>query len=217
MNLKKPIASLKFMFTSDWFSTAIPGIQRTLAGRSPKNILEIGSWEGRSACWFLKTYPDATITCVDTFEGSVEHEGLDVTGIKDRFVANTQQYTDRVIIRQGLSSRVLYGLEPESFDLVYVDGSHEGPDVLMDLALAYGLLKPGGIMLVDDVNGQFPGVTQAVIAFVSVIPLYCVLNEYQVHFVKPLKEEAQNADDNNINGPGGIFVAARLQGHFQGF
>jgi predicted O-methyltransferase YrrM len=174
------------MFTSDWFSTAIPGIRRTLAGRSPpKTILEIGSWEGRSACWFLEQFPEAVITCVDTFRGSIEHEDMDVAGVKDRFLKNTERYADRVVIRQGRSSCVLYGLDPESFDLVYVDGSHQGPDVMMDLALAYGLLKPGGVMLVDDVNGPFPGVTQAVNAFATVMPLRCVLNEYQVHFVKP--------------------------------
>lgn len=175
-------------FTTDWLSNSLPGIERTLAS-FPKvsRILEIGSWEGRSACYFLDKYPDAVITCVDTFQGSPEHVGLDVTGTKQRFLANTSKYGDRVTLREGHSSRELYGLPPESFDLIYVDGSHEEPDVMMDLALAYGLLKPGGVMLVDDYNQPaFPGVKSAVDKFSAACAskLRTVLCEYQIHFIK---------------------------------
>lgn len=173
-------------FTSDWFTTSIYGIQRTLKTHDPKRILEIGSWEGRSACWFLETYPEATITCIDTFEGSPEHDGMDVAGIKNRFLKNTEHCKDRVTIRQGLSSKMLYGLDPESFDLVYVDGSHDEDDTLMDLVLSYGLLKPGGILLVDDYAGGFPGVRKAVDKFAAAFSkkIQSVLCEYQVHFIK---------------------------------
>jgi hypothetical protein len=33
----------------------------------PKNVLEIGSFEGRSTCWLLEN-TDAKVTCVDTWE-----------------------------------------------------------------------------------------------------------------------------------------------------
>ena len=36
------------------------------------------------------------------------------------------------------------------FDLVYVDGSHQAPDVLSDAVLAFQLLRIGGIMIFDD-------------------------------------------------------------------
>jgi predicted O-methyltransferase YrrM len=175
-------------FTSDWFSSSINGIRRTLESRRPpKRILEIGSWEGRSACWFLETFPDSTITCVDTFEGSPEHHDMDVAGIKARFLKNTARFGDRVTIRQGHSSRELYGLEPESFDLVYVDGSHAEDDTLMDLILSFGLLRPGGVLLIDDYGGTaFPGVRRAVDKFAAAFhkKIQSVLCEYQVHFVK---------------------------------
>ena len=38
--------------------------------------LEIGSFEGRSAIWLLEnilTHSNSHLTCVDTFEGSMEH------------------------------------------------------------------------------------------------------------------------------------------------
>lgn len=38
----------------------------------------------------------------------------------------------------------------ESFDLVYVDGSHMCADVLFDALLAFELLRPGGVIVFDD-------------------------------------------------------------------
>lgn len=176
-------------FTTDWFSSAVDGIERTLRRHCsmPTAILEIGSWEGRSACWFLDRFPDARITCVDTFEGAPgEYAGLDVGGIKARFTHNMAEYGDRVTVRHGPSSRELYGLDPESFDVVYVDGSHAEDDALLDLVLSYGLLKPGGVMLVDDYRGGHDGVRRAVDAFAAAFStkIKRVLVEYQAHFVK---------------------------------
>jgi predicted O-methyltransferase YrrM len=176
-------------FTSDWFSTAIPGISRTLQGHNPKKILEIGSWEGRSAVWFLENFPESKIICVDTFKGSPEHHdaALDVAGIKGRFMNNTKRFGDRVVIREGHSSRVLFGLGPDSFDLAYVDGSHTELDTMTDLVMSFNLLKPGGIMLVDDFDQPaFPGVRAAVDKFATIYSSRIEVTHvaYQVHFVK---------------------------------
>ena len=37
------------------------------------------------------------------------------------------------------------------FDFVYVDGSHLALDVLVDAALAWRLLSPGGVLVFDEV------------------------------------------------------------------
>ena len=39
-----------------------------------------------------------------------------------------------------------------SFDLVYIDGSHLACDVLCDAVLGFRLLKTGGVMIFDDYN-----------------------------------------------------------------
>src|SRR6185312_6234037 len=36
------------------------------------------------------------------------------------------------------------------FDFVYIDGSHQAPDVLADAVLAFQLLKLGGVLVFDD-------------------------------------------------------------------
>jgi predicted O-methyltransferase YrrM len=178
------------MFTVDWFSNAVPGIQQTLKQVSnPQTFLEIGSFEGRSACWFLQTFPNSTIVCVDTFEGSQEHHeaGMNMKSVEEYFIANTEPFGDRVTVLKGHSSRMLYGLQPESFDCIYVDGSHEEDDTVMDLFLAYGLLKKGGALLVDDyAQSAFPGVKRAAIYIENVFGdrLRCVFRGYQIHFIK---------------------------------
>ena len=49
---------------------------------------------------------------------------------------------------QGFSR--LRKLPLDSFDVVYVDGSHTADDVLADAILSWGLLKTGGIVIFDD-------------------------------------------------------------------
>ena len=34
--------------------------------------------------------------------------------------------------------------------MIYLDGSHEAPNVLFDGMLSWGLLKPGGVLIFDD-------------------------------------------------------------------
>ena len=42
-------------FTQDWFSHNIPGLESIVKLLpSNKDILEIGSFEGRSTCWLLE-------------------------------------------------------------------------------------------------------------------------------------------------------------------
>jgi predicted O-methyltransferase YrrM len=176
------------MYSCDWFSPQIPHITNSLKCLSDvSNILEIGSFEGRSAVWFLQTFPNARVTCVDTFQGSPEHvaANMDVSALYTRFTHNTAPYKDRLSVRVGHSSKMLYGLEPESFDVIYVDGSHTEADTLMDLVLSMGLLKPGGVMLVDDYKQQaFPGVRKAVTTLLNVYSFDVLHDGYQIHLRK---------------------------------
>jgi hypothetical protein len=73
------------VFTVDWFTGYINGWKSLfdITGY-PHNVLEIGSFEGRSACWILEN-TDANVTCVDTWEGSDEHSDDHKIGLFGRF------------------------------------------------------------------------------------------------------------------------------------
>ncbi|PZO55779.1 MAG: hypothetical protein DCF16_01505 [Alphaproteobacteria bacterium] len=54
-------------------------------------------------------------------------------------------------IRFGVSPRQPHRAGPSwRYDIAYVDGSHQAPDVLIDSVLAFKLLRVGGIMVFDD-------------------------------------------------------------------
>lgn len=183
-------------FTTDWFSARVPEISASVSrlDAPPRRILEIGSWEGRSAVWFLNAFPGCELTCVDTWEGSVEHTPDMVSGVYDRFRRNIQAtgFESRVTVLRGSSERVLYGLQPESFDVVYVDGDHHAHAALRDIVFAWGLLRPGGVLLVDDYGGGHPGVDPLEVPTIGV-DMFATLwegkytylhRQYQAHFQK---------------------------------
>jgi predicted O-methyltransferase YrrM len=128
-----------------------------LDGRGAR-ALEIGSFEGLSACYVLWRLRDSHVTCVDTFEGSAEHiagQSLPDAGLETAFDANVALVdASRVRKLVGDSKLVLVDLlaERARFDFVYVDGSHLALDVLADAALSWRLLATGGFLVFDDYN-----------------------------------------------------------------
>jgi predicted O-methyltransferase YrrM len=105
-------------------------------------VLEIGSKEGRSALFWLEFFARAHLTCVDLFDN--EDSG--------RFDRNLAAYGPRLRKIVGTSIKALGSLREENavFDFIYVDGSHQRDDVMIDCLGAWRLLREGGVMLMDD-------------------------------------------------------------------
>ena len=117
-----------------------------LRGRAGLRALEIGSFEGRSAIWLLEnilTDPTSTVTCVDVFVSRMSERRF------DHNLAVSGQAHRAAKIR-ARSQEVLPLLRPDSFELIYVDGSHRADDVRADARLSWPLLKVGGILVFDD-------------------------------------------------------------------
>jgi hypothetical protein len=151
-----------YKFETDWFSGNIPvwnQILKKFVDWPNLSFLEVGSWQGRATCWLLDnilTNPSSTITCIDTFQGSVEHESMGlgeaVKSLESVFDHNIKQTgrANQVKKLVGFSQAWLRQLPLNSFDLYYVDGSHVASDVMEDAILGWSLLKEGGIMIFDD-------------------------------------------------------------------
>src|SRR5947208_3404578 len=96
-------------FSSDWTSGNFTMWRRVLSPLrdEPLRILEIGSWEGRSALFFLNFFKRSTIVCIDTFEGTPEEAAVYASlaaimrGVETRFDQNLAPFSDRVEKRKG--------------------------------------------------------------------------------------------------------------------
>jgi predicted O-methyltransferase YrrM len=131
-------------FTSDWVHWKL-GFWQNVAEkihRRVPSILEIGSWEGRSAIAWLNLVPNSTITCIDYWGGDEN----------DRFDRNISSLKHRIIKIRGESGRALEKLliRKRLFDLIYVDGNHTSAGTLQDTVLAWPMLRQDGIILWDD-------------------------------------------------------------------
>ena len=170
-------------YTQDWFSYHESHWFRHfghLASRPGLQALEVGSFEGRSACWtvqHLLTGEGSRLTCVEPFE---QYEGQERNFDYNVRLAGC---TDKIIKLRGRSQQVLPFLPDSSCDFVYIDGSHMILDVLQDAAMCWQLLKPGGVLIFDDYeHALFPdsfgmSAGPAVRAFLSLLS-----GEYELLF-----------------------------------
>jgi predicted O-methyltransferase YrrM len=120
-------------------------------------ILEIGSWEGRSALFFLNYLPRSCVVCIDTFYGNTEHHRSPYFAelapkAEEQFDYNLAGLMDRVEKIKGTSASILseLGVARRRFDLAYIDGSHMAADVYSDATLTWPMMQRGGIVIFDD-------------------------------------------------------------------
>lgn len=149
--------------TQDWFTNNIPLVSSIMDTIKPSKILEVGSFEGLSTCFMLSKaaeYADeVNMYCVDTWEGGVEHAGIDFEAVEKAFDSNVQKVVNSIPKKisvfkvKGKSmtglSRLLLSTE-RNFDMIYIDGSHMPTDVLLDATMSFPLLRVGGVMVFDD-------------------------------------------------------------------
>ena len=148
----------EYIFTVDFFSNNIPFWTHYLQEFKNKpnlHFLEIGSFQGRSAVWLLEnilTNESSRITCIDTFEGSIEHKNHfqnDIKNLFDMFSHNISKFKNKVNIIKNISQIALKQIN-EQYDFIYIDGDHKASSVLEDAILSFSLLKKGGIIIFDD-------------------------------------------------------------------
>ena len=139
-------------YNEKWFCNNLYYLSTNLKNsKNVKNILEIGSYEGRSAIFFLKNFSDSKITCVDTWAGSDEHSSVNFELIEKNFDLNTSFYqSNNTLIKHKMTSNEFFKENHKYFDLIYVDGDHSSDQVKIDLINSWNALKNGGFLVLDD-------------------------------------------------------------------
>ena len=163
--------------------------RRALGSPAATRVLELGSFEGGSAVWLADHVLSvggarARLLCVDLWRAddglSSDHGNIPrrvINTARELFEANVRRspHAERVDALAASTTRVLAALlgdsvEVDAFDLVYVDAGHRAPDVVVDGALAFRLLRTGGIMAFDDYDaGRTPpsGCKRGIDAFLA--------------------------------------------------
>ena len=176
--MKKPPADTEIeveVYTRDFFRHGIDNFLyvKEKFGQCSE-ILEIGSFEGRSACWMLRHLLTDTgsLTCIDPFPVQeirdlseplpsrqldpfgnisylVDHKTLDQFNSN---IAHAKHPEQIVNLFQEVSYTALSKLivKKTQFDFIYIDGCHWAQAALTDACMCFGLLKPQGFMLFDD-------------------------------------------------------------------
>ena len=139
-------------YNEKWFCNNLNYLSTNFKNsKNIKNILEIGSYEGRSAIFFLKNFSDSNITCVDTWAGSDELSIANFELIEKNFDLNTSFYqSNNILMKYKMTSNKFFRENYKYFDLIYVDGDHSSDQVKIDLINSWNVLKNGGFLVLDD-------------------------------------------------------------------
>ena len=181
------------------------GLVRAL---EPELVVEVGSWKGQSTRSLARALAELGgergVLAIDTWLGALEfwedHDDEEryhslnlVNGYPQvfyQFLANVvhcelNQYIVPFPTTSAIGARWLAknGFAPS---LIYVDASHDRPDVDHDIAAYWEVLTPGGVLFGDDCDEHWPSVVSAVEEFAVERELQvAVLDDHYWMAVKP--------------------------------
>ena len=152
-------------------------------------ILEIGVAQCGTGIQILEKYPNFNYTGVDKweFDKTLQHEGNKIRnwnsqekwdGIYQTVLDNTKKFGDRCSIIRECSHEFLPTYN-KKFDFIHIDGDHSTEGVYQDLLLCKGLLKPNGIMWMDDI--ELSSVKQGVNQFLEEYTNYKLKDKFKVY------------------------------------
>lgn len=131
------------------------------------HFVEVGSWKGKSAAYMaveiVNSGKNIKFDCVDTWEGSIEHTGMQeiVDGtLYETFISNISPVKEVInpIRMESIKAAALY--EDASLDFVFIDADHTYEGVKQDIIAWLPKLKNGGILAGHDYG--WSSVSQAV-------------------------------------------------------
>jgi hypothetical protein len=152
----------------DWFS--YPRIYRGAVKYfgSGSTFVEVGSWRGRSSVYMgveiVNSGKEIALFCVDTWEGSVEHQGWDILdddGLWKDFQKNIEPLKGVITPARMTSLEGAAQFFDNTLDFVFIDAAHDYQSVKEDIEAWYPKVKEGGVISGHD-YAYWEGVKKAV-------------------------------------------------------
>ena len=137
------------------------------------DIVEIGSWQGRSSSFLARASQDSgngKFIAIDHFRGNTGKERFYVVGENDLSDLESNFLRNMEKIGLGKSVKLINSpsqaaadeIQPSSVRLLFVDGDHSENGIRQDLALFLPKLVPEAIVIFDDFSRTFPGVLKVI-------------------------------------------------------
>jgi predicted O-methyltransferase YrrM len=113
------------------------------------SYLEIGSWEGNSAMFILKNFNTKNVTCVDIWDLYNDNSKSEQVKRFNNFQSNLKEFNDRFSFYKSTSDE-FFKNNGKKYDVIYIDGWHEAPQVYRDICNSWNCLNEGGLVICDD-------------------------------------------------------------------
>lgn len=178
-------------FSNAWFnySELRKNINNYLNNEELNNILEIGSYEGASSCYFSDNFldhKDSTLTCIDPFDTKDTTSEV-YYNIKDTFIKNitlSKNY-NKITLHETTSDEFFKG-NVKMYNFIYIDGSHIIENIIKDLINAIKYCKKDGIIWMDDYLGDNGNIKPFIDSFYEEYKYFIgiVHKGYQIAFKK---------------------------------
>ena len=119
----------------------------------PKNILEIGTFNGETARILSALFPNSKITTLDLEFDEILKSELYRYESKDKKLVNSREMNLRSLPNVTFLEKNSLGLIEfhDKFDLIWIDGEHSYPIAAIDISNSIRLMSPNGTAICDDV------------------------------------------------------------------
>jgi hypothetical protein len=132
-------------------------LQHTELIKNFKIVLEIGSYEGIFSCFAAENFAEEVHT-IDPFD--IKDPGTSVKNdTEENFYYNKSICpSNDKIYSYKQTSKVFFENNTKTFDLIYVDGSHEPEDAYYDLNNSIKVCNSGGVIWIDDYGSNYKNI-----------------------------------------------------------
>lgn len=131
----------------NWFSSVTGFFEHT--PKVPLRALQIGVYTGDATDWLLKNRNVERLHDVDTWQGSQEvaHQTIDFEEVERYYTA---RFINAPIIKCKMTSNEFFVRNKDTFNFIYIDGSHTASQTAIDGLNAFDVLESRGVMAFDD-------------------------------------------------------------------
>ena len=145
---EKSFSNKWFLNNFDIFSFFLPQDKN-----SKFDYLEVGCFEGLSSFFVLSEYKAVDATLLDIWDmpnANSKTLSHNFNSIENTFDDNLSQFNFTKIKDDSVVAMRTLFKQNKSFDFIYIDGSHNGEDILSDAIEAFKILKKEGLIFFDD-------------------------------------------------------------------